>query len=186
MLIAWLVATLFSLISARIALQAGADGVLFGLMAVLLGPGAIPLTRTATQRPPDATLAPLLATIGVVGGFLSTLFVLCNSCFWFYVWLFERMSLALPLPTQIVCALVHLLSTSAGGFFIAILAFWLPNAGYQLLERRVALEAKAEALRALRAWSYFLPCLASVVVLLTSIAFALLQPYWMLSEPIGG
>ena len=123
MLIAWMTATTLSaLISAQIARKAGADGVLFALMAVLLGPGAIPLTRAASGQPAQPKLGPILAVIGLVGGFGTTMFILAHGSLGKYVELFDGMSLVLPTSTQFVC-----LFTKGVGSWAGTIAFFAFN-----------------------------------------------------------
>ncbi len=179
----WVLATLLSvLLCRRVSSQPG----LFTLMALLLGPGAIPLARKATARPEQAQC---LAVVALLGGLSTTLFILSQTVLLTYADLFMGMSLALPIPTYEVMRFIHVLKSGSLGLGWILLNCCLPGLLYDLCLRWLALDCQDEeelATELLWNWAKVLPLLALTTVFFSVLAFALLAPMEQLVGWIGG
>lgn len=183
--IAWTSFTLVSAVaSAVLARRAGGDGLLFALMAVLLGPGAVPLTRAACQDPEDARLGPSLAMVGLLNGFLTTLLVLSNTTLPNCVASFEGMSLALPRPTQVVCLVVNALQYWPALLAMLAVQWYVPVRLFARLKPMSKTEVRAADI--LEAWSALLPPFAFISLLFSGLALGLLCPLLWLVGYVGG
>lgn len=169
----------------------GYSGVLYALMALLLGPGGVPLTYRATREleghstQSRARQQLYLAPIALIGGLSTTLFLLCHTVFPVYWNLFDGMSLALPLPTDLFRGLARWSQTLPVVLLWAAASLVLPTAFYRILGRSLPLEAADEE-TVLRTWLQLLPMFALTLFFFSSLALSLFGPLSQLVGWIGG
>lgn len=181
-----LVSLLSAVISWRVARRRRLPAGAFAWMALLLGPGAIPLAQKARPCP---QLAQSLAVAALLGGLSTTLFLLSQSVFLKYADHLTCLSLALPIPTYTVLELIGALKSGAVAAFWVVASILLPLPVFEFVQHQFRCEDLEEdelAIRLLGNWAKLLPVLAVVSGFLSVLAFALLEPVRQLSGWVGG
>ena len=183
----WGLSTLLSLpVCRRLARFRGDSPGLFTLMALLLGPGAIPLSRKASPRP---EFAQALAVVSLFGGLSTTMFLLFHTALLQYAEIFWGMSLVLPIPLYAVLHVASFVKSGALGPIWFLFNLIFPWFLYELALRLLRTDARNDeelAIQLLWNWAKLLPVLALCVVFYSLLAFALLEPLRQSIGWIGG
>lgn len=169
----------------RVAARRGCSGGLYALLALLVGPGAIPIAarcRESEQRSQQLCLVP----VAILGGVSSALLVLSRTVFLVAFHFLDGLSLELPGPT------VLLLRLSQSPI---VLALWvvaglsLPALVYQGLEKRTRLDSSDPdrlATEILWRWAALWPIPALALVAFSLLLTSLMLPFQQLVGFVGG